>query len=241
MGSLLYVDLSMDDRHEGFERGLDRIAKEVQDRQKHLAALPRNTVLPSSAFPRAAQEAEAKKKAAEEDARIKAKKEEEAAEERAAAEAQAQAEAAAKKKEEEEAAQRKAAEEALQVAQAEAAAKKGEEEETLKRKAAAEALAAAGAASAAAQSKAEAAAKEEEEEEGEIELPEIVHRKLHDPSLSLSPEDSLKVLLSCIKYGAVKGRKAKGKELLMVIGNTGAGKSTLINFQCVANVLLTCC
>ena len=63
-----------------------------------------------------------------------------------------------------------------------------------------------------------------------IELPEIVHQKLHDPSPSLSPEDSLKVLLSCIKYGAVKGRRAKWKELLMVIGNTGVGKNTLINY-----------
>ena len=48
VGGLLYVDLSMDDSHEGFERGLDRVAKEVKDRQKRLAALPRDPVLPSS-------------------------------------------------------------------------------------------------------------------------------------------------------------------------------------------------
>jgi tRNA A37 threonylcarbamoyladenosine biosynthesis protein TsaE len=73
-----------------------------------------------------------------------------------------------------------------------------------------------------------------------IEWPEIVRQRLLDPSLSLSPEQSRQVLLHFIKYGAVEGRKAKGKELLIVIGNTGAGKSTLINYQCVANVLLMC-
>jgi hypothetical protein len=82
---------------------------------------------------------------------------------------------------------------------------------------------------------------QEEEGEEEIKLPDIVHEKMKAPSLSLSPEDSLKVLLACMKYGAVKGRKAEKKELLMVIGNTGAGKSTRINYQCVANVLLMCC
>jgi hypothetical protein len=66
---------------------------------------------------------------------------------------------------------------------------------------------------------------QEEEGEEEIGLPQIVYQKLKDPSLPLSPEDSLKVLLACIKYGEVKGRKAESKELLMVIGNTGAGKS----------------
>ncbi len=74
MGSLLYVDLSMDESHEGFEKGLDRIAQEVRDRQKRLAALPRDAALPSSAFPKAAQEAEAKKKAADEEAKKEAQK-----------------------------------------------------------------------------------------------------------------------------------------------------------------------
>jgi len=75
-------------------------------------------------------------------------------------------------------------------------------------------------------------AKEEKKEEGDhvLELPEIVLRKLENAALSLSEEDSLKVLLACIQYGLVKARKGEDKELLMVIGNTGAGKSTLINY-----------
>ena len=38
------------------------------------------------------------------------------------------------------------------------------------------------------------------------------------------------MLLWCIQHGLVNARRGKGKELLMVIGNTGAGKSTMINY-----------
>ena len=64
----------------------------------------------------------------------------------------------------------------------------------------------------------------------DIELAEIVLRKLDDAGLVLSEDESLEVLLSCIQYGQAKARRGEGKDLLMVIGNTGAGKSTLINF-----------
>lgn len=55
-------------------------------------------------------------------------------------------------------------------------------------------------------------------------------RKLDNAALLLSEEESLEVLLACIKDGRAKARTSKGKELLMVIGNTGAGKSTFINY-----------
>ena len=61
-------------------------------------------------------------------------------------------------------------------------------------------------------------------------LPPIVKQKLDDPSLSLDIEEKIECLSSCVRVGREQAQKAKDRNLLMVIGNTGAGKSTLVNY-----------
>ena len=58
----------------------------------------------------------------------------------------------------------------------------------------------------------------------------LVRQKLEDPNLDLTMDQSLECLDSCIKMGEAAVHKTKGKQVLAVIGNTGSGKSTLINF-----------
>ena len=47
----------------------------------------------------------------------------------------------------------------------------------------------------------------------------------------LSEDDSLAVLSACIEIGQSRAELAKGKTAVMVIGNTGAGKSTFVNYM----------
>jgi len=46
----------------------------------------------------------------------------------------------------------------------------------------------------------------------------------------LSLEDSVGILLQCVKNGNLEAEKAKGQDVVIFIGNTGAGKSTTINY-----------
>lgn len=55
-------------------------------------------------------------------------------------------------------------------------------------------------------------------------------RKLANPKLKLNEDESQRVLLVCIKQGAEAAAQALGKEAIIFIGNTGAGKSTAINY-----------
>ena len=48
--------------------------------------------------------------------------------------------------------------------------------------------------------------------------------KLKQPSLKLEPDQSIEVLVSCVEYGARQAKVATGKDLVITIGNTGAGK-----------------
>ncbi len=57
----------------------------------------------------------------------------------------------------------------------------------------------------------------------------LVERKLANPTLSLTLEESIHVLTHCIQHGKAQAQKAQGKDLIILIGNTGAGKSTLAN------------
>ena len=59
-------------------------------------------------------------------------------------------------------------------------------------------------------------------------LDQVVGKKLATLA-ALTPEESRKCLVSCIRFGRAQARRAEGKEILVVIGNTGAGKSALIN------------
>jgi len=71
---------------------------------------------------------------------------------------------------------------------------------------------------------------EEMEHLAEQRLPEVVFRKLQDSHLSLSNEEQIQCLTGCIAVGAARARQARGKHVIMFIGNTGAGKSTLVNY-----------
>eukprot|EP00873_Tetraselmis_striata_P036223 jgi/Tetstr1/456487/TSEL_043210.t1 len=71
---------------------------------------------------------------------------------------------------------------------------------------------------------------EEMEHLAEQRLPEVVFRKLQDSHLSLSNEEQIQCLTGCIAVGAARARQAEGKHVIMFIGNTGAGKSTLVNY-----------
>ena len=62
------------------------------------------------------------------------------------------------------------------------------------------------------------------------ELPHIVKQKLDNPTMSLKIEQKIECLSSCVRVGMAQAEMAKDRNLLMVIGNTGAGKSTLVNY-----------
>jgi hypothetical protein len=69
-----------------------------------------------------------------------------------------------------------------------------------------------------------------EEKEREEQLPPLVWKKLRDPNCKLDVDEQIECLDACIKYGEAQADNAKDRDLLMVIGNTGAGKSTMVNF-----------
>ena len=72
--------------------------------------------------------------------------------------------------------------------------------------------------------------KEDTEGRAPMELPQLVKDKLSNPNLQLTVDQKIECLTACIRYGETQAAKAVGRDLLMVIGNTGAGKSTLVNF-----------
>src|SRR5690606_8054888 len=63
-------------------------------------------------------------------------------------------------------------------------------------------------------------------------LPSLIQQKLQNPHKELTFEESINVLLECIKQGKLEAQKAQGKEVIIFIGNTGAGKSTTVNYLC---------
>lgn len=58
----------------------------------------------------------------------------------------------------------------------------------------------------------------------------ILDRKLDDPSFKLSADESIALLSQCMNLGEREAQNAVGKELVVFIGNTQAGKSTLVNY-----------
>ena len=58
---------------------------------------------------------------------------------------------------------------------------------------------------------------------------ELVQRKLTNPNAKFTIEESLSSMMCCIHMGEEAASKAEGKDIIMVVGNTGAGKSTFIN------------
>ena len=63
-----------------------------------------------------------------------------------------------------------------------------------------------------------------------VKVSELVNRKLADPNLVLTPDERLDVMRECIGRGEAQAQTAAGKDLLVIIGNTGAGKSTCVNY-----------
>lgn len=58
----------------------------------------------------------------------------------------------------------------------------------------------------------------------------LLDRKLENPALPLNSEQSIALLSHCIQLGVKEAKKAKGADLTVCIGNTGSGKSTLVNY-----------
>src|SRR5207248_3302408 len=58
----------------------------------------------------------------------------------------------------------------------------------------------------------------------------LIQSKLQQPLKVLTVEESISLLTQCIQYGKAQSSKASDKDILIFIGNTGAGKSTLANF-----------
>lgn len=65
-----------------------------------------------------------------------------------------------------------------------------------------------------------------------IQIEALLEQKLNKPQLRLTSEERIALLLHCISLGKQQVLKAQGKELLVLLGNTGAGKSTLANYLC---------
>ena len=63
-----------------------------------------------------------------------------------------------------------------------------------------------------------------------IDYSSIRVEKLKNPKKELSIEDSIGLLIDCISQGQIEAKKAHEKDVIIFIGNTGAGKSTMVNF-----------
>lgn len=59
---------------------------------------------------------------------------------------------------------------------------------------------------------------------------ELLIKKLNNPEYNLTLEESIELLTTCIDYGREQAQKAEGKDLVIFLGNTGAGKSTTANY-----------
>lgn len=63
-----------------------------------------------------------------------------------------------------------------------------------------------------------------------IELSGLALKRLKDAKLSLTLEESTECLMEYIRFGTEQAKEAKGKDIIFFLGNTGAGKSTTINY-----------
>ena len=61
-------------------------------------------------------------------------------------------------------------------------------------------------------------------------IPPLVQEVLKNPQKRLSAEERINILSTCMLMGKEQAEDAKDEDVVMVIGNTGAGKSTLVNF-----------
>lgn len=57
----------------------------------------------------------------------------------------------------------------------------------------------------------------------------LIKKRLENPKMKFNLEDSLSVLTRCVHYGHIQAQKARNQDVVIYVGNTGSGKSTLIN------------
>ena len=58
----------------------------------------------------------------------------------------------------------------------------------------------------------------------------FIQRKIQEPNLTLDTMQQLQCLMSCVGLGQKQAFKATDKDIVIFVGNTGAGKSTIINY-----------
>ena len=58
----------------------------------------------------------------------------------------------------------------------------------------------------------------------------LIQRKLANPTLELTLDESIELLTTCIRLGQSSAERISGRECVIMIGNTGAGKSTFVNY-----------
>ena len=58
----------------------------------------------------------------------------------------------------------------------------------------------------------------------------LLKLKLADPSIRLSAEESIKMIMECLELGKRQACEAEEKHLIVLLGNTGVGKSTFGNY-----------
>ena len=62
------------------------------------------------------------------------------------------------------------------------------------------------------------------------ELPEVVQEMLRNPSKSYTLEQKIECITACIREGDDAAMEAHGEDIVVILGNTGAGKSTFVNW-----------
>jgi energy-coupling factor transporter ATP-binding protein EcfA2 len=60
----------------------------------------------------------------------------------------------------------------------------------------------------------------------------LLKEKLNNPNKHLKDEEKIMLMSHCLLQGRERAQQAAGKNVVFVIGNTGAGKSTFINYMC---------
>jgi hypothetical protein len=58
----------------------------------------------------------------------------------------------------------------------------------------------------------------------------LLEQVLKDPNAAIDVKQNIDVLTECLRHGLQNAEKLKGKDAIFVIGNTGAGKSTAVNY-----------
>eukprot|EP00540_Astrosyne_radiata_P020123 CAMPEP_0116836422 /NCGR_PEP_ID=MMETSP0418-20121206/8088_1 /TAXON_ID=1158023 /ORGANISM="Astrosyne radiata, Strain 13vi08-1A" /LENGTH=572 /DNA_ID=CAMNT_0004466191 /DNA_START=1057 /DNA_END=2775 /DNA_ORIENTATION=+ len=58
----------------------------------------------------------------------------------------------------------------------------------------------------------------------------LVLKKMNDPEVKLTATQSIDLCRTCIEYGHKNAEKVRGKDIVALLGHTGAGKSTLTNY-----------